>query len=326
MSNNNYNYDVEYIKSLIESQDLPTWKSGIKFLGCNNPFSKTIYSCKNAMKLCHYVKQNDDGSFELGRDNLDEIASTDLRFASFNQIVHNNLKLRKGAKSREVEFYADSKKFNFKLTKDHPSFPSKVLTLTADELAFFNTHGYVELPCLKPKTFKVFHFSDIENIDTLMPITLLSTEIDQLMINSGAKIFHKLRETGAYYPSQHVIKMPLLTQWQDMESYYATLLHEFAHWTSHDNILGRYKETQVRGIFGDVLYAREELVAELSAISLSDFFGLNLENCISNHDSYLKSWGKLLNDDDIRWAIDKSQEIIKYVNKLMKPVDVASAA
>ena len=63
-------------------------------------------------------------------------------------------------------------------------------------------------------------------------------------------------------PSDAVRDAAIFEQFNSAESYYATLLHELTHWTSHAS---RCDYGQLGKRFGDNAYAAEELVAELGA-------------------------------------------------------------
>jgi antirestriction protein ArdC len=68
------------------------------------------------------------------------------------------------------------------------------------------------------------------------------------------------------------------------QSYYGTLLHELGHWTGHPTRLGRRMQVPDREI-----YAREELVAEASAMILERYFKLAPAN-LRRHAHYFQIW------------------------------------
>lgn len=73
---------------------------------------------------------------------------------------------------------------------------------------------------------------------------------------------------NAYYSiSKNEIVIPEKRQFKDGESFYTNLGHEMAHSTGSENHLGRLKPAS----FGSAEYAREELVAELSAALVAQF-------------------------------------------------------
>ena len=69
------------------------------------------------------------------------------------------------------------------------------------------------------------------------------------------------------------------------ESFYTNLGHEIAHSTGSENHLGRLKPAS----FGSAEYAREELVAELSAALVAQRFGMT-KHLKEDSASYLKNW------------------------------------
>jgi antirestriction protein ArdC len=98
----------------------------------------------------------------------------------------------------------------------------------------------------------------------------------------------------AYYScgSDHV-QLPPFECFRDVESYYATLLHELTHWTKHETRLNREFG---RKRWGDEGYAAEELVAELGAAFLCADLGITPEPR-EDHAAYLASWLKVLKND-----------------------------
>ena len=95
-----------------------------------------------------------------------------------------------------------------------------------------------------------------------------------------------------YIPAEDTIVMPNADNFTTSENYYRTLFHELAHWTSHTSRCDR----KLGKRFGSADYAFEELVAELTSVFVSS--DLNLNGQLENHASYLKSWLKVLKDDN----------------------------
>lgn len=109
----------------------------------------------------------------------------------------------------------------------------------------------------------------------------------------------KQNESAFFSPSTNIINIPSKQAFQttgnnviDGQKYYATMLHEMAHSTgvlegSSRDLTG-FKETKK--------YAREELVAELSAAMVGLSLGFD-KKILQNNGNYLKSWlGALRND------------------------------
>ena len=100
----------------------------------------------------------------------------------------------------------------------------------------------------------------------------------------------------AYYqPSNDWIRMPEKETFDDAEEYYSTLFHEFTHSTGHKTRLNRPGITEAH-YFGDEIYSKEELIAEMGAAMLSGVVGIE-NKTIKNSASYIQSWlGKLKED------------------------------
>lgn len=110
--------------------------------------------------------------------------------------------------------------------------------------------------------------------------------------NTRADVRHG-GNSAHYSQSEDRVQMPPFEAFRDAEGYYATLLHELAHWTKHEARLGR---DLGRKRFGDEGYAREELVAEIAASFLCADMGLEPE-VREDHAAYVGHWLKVLKDD-----------------------------
>lgn len=98
-----------------------------------------------------------------------------------------------------------------------------------------------------------------------------------------------------YSPSRDHIQMPARDAFKVSEEYYSTLFHEMTHSTGHASRLNR--EGIVEGhSFGDELYSKEELIAEMGAAMLCGLAGI--ENVtLGNSAAYLASWVRVLKGD-----------------------------
>lgn len=109
---------------------------------------------------------------------------------------------------------------------------------------------------------------------------------------TGADIRHGGNSAHYSGGTDHV-QMPAFEAFRSPEAYYATLAHEMTHWTKHpkrlDRDFGRKK-------WGDEGYAKEELVAELSAAFLCADLALTPEPGM-DHAAYIQSWLKVLKED-----------------------------
>jgi len=117
----------------------------------------------------------------------------------------------------------------------------------------------------------------------------LNQRAEALIAATGADF--RIGGSGAFYaPGADFIQMPEQVCFYDQANFYGVCLHELSHWTGHKSRLDRqYKTTH-----GSKDYAREELVAEMSAAFLCA--RLEIETTL-RHADYLASWLKVLKED-----------------------------
>ncbi len=125
--------------------------------------------------------------------------------------------------------------------------------------------------------------------------------------------------SALYNKSRDVIIVPRKDQfnisdtpeeiYKDGEEYYSSLIHEMAHSTGHENRLNRLSSD---GKFGGEEYAKEELVAELTAAMVGSALGFD-SRIRDNNTAYLKSWMSALKKEP------------KFLLSVMSDVNKASA-
>jgi antirestriction protein ArdC len=98
-----------------------------------------------------------------------------------------------------------------------------------------------------------------------------------------------------YSPSRDVVGMPELSSFHSQEEHYSTLFHELTHSTGHVSRLSR--DGIVEGHrWGDEVYSREELVAEMGAAMLCGLAGIE-QITLPNSAAYIGSWLGVLRGD-----------------------------
>lgn len=150
------------------------------------------------------------------------------------------------------------------------------------------------------KGYTVFNVEQIEELPAPFYATA-TPQIDPVERIEQAELFCAapgvpVRHGGnmaSYNVGSDSVRMPPFEAFRDVESYYATLLHELAHSTRHPSRLDR---DFGRKTWGDEGYAREELVAEITAAFLCADLGLAAEPR-EDHAAYIASWLKVLQDD-----------------------------
>jgi antirestriction protein ArdC len=102
-------------------------------------------------------------------------------------------------------------------------------------------------------------------------------------------------EYRAYYrPSTDSVHMPARSRFVDAPHYYSTLFHELVHSTGHASRLNRTFGDR----FGDELYSKEELVAEMGAAFLCAIAGIANEHTDRNTTAYIQNWIAKLEEDN----------------------------
>jgi antirestriction protein ArdC len=100
---------------------------------------------------------------------------------------------------------------------------------------------------------------------------------------------------ACYSPSRDRVRVPDLFRYEKAEEYYSTYFHELAHSTGHKSRLNREGIVD-HHFFGDSVYSREELVAEMTAAFLGGHTGI-VNVTIENSAAYLQSWIRTLRGD-----------------------------
>ena len=88
--------------------------------------------------------------------------------------------------------------------------------------------------------------------------------------------------------------MPARSRFVDAPHYYGTLFHELVHSTGHESRLHRIFGDR----FGDELYSKEELVAEMGAAFLCAIAGIANEHTDRNTTAYIQNWITTLEKDN----------------------------
>jgi antirestriction protein ArdC len=147
------------------------------------------------------------------------------------------------------------------------------------------------------KRFTVFNTDQCENLQAALttvpapvPDGLILPRADALIAASGAD-FRIGGERAFYSPSHDFIQVPRPEAYFEPINWHRTALHELGHWCGHPSRLGR----DLSGGFGSALYAREELVAEMTSAFVCASLGIVPT---VRHADYIGSWLEVLRADD----------------------------
>jgi antirestriction protein ArdC len=178
-------------------------------------------------------------------------------------------------------------------------------------------------------TLRYFNVFNIDQVEGLEPKGLKETDIvtgepnkdadalvkSYLAANKPLKLTHG--PGGAYFQlSSDKINMPKAKDFIDHDSYHKTLFHEMAHSTGTKDRLNRATLLEVNK-WGDNTYAKEELVAEISAMYLSGFLGLNPKDSDENSQAYLNGWVKNLKGKkkELVSAMTQAAKVVEFIKK-----------
>ncbi len=215
------------------------------------------------------------------------------QWATFKQIKSMNGNVQKGQKSTPIIFYKSTY-----LDKNKKYYSTDTIqTVSQEQIKALEIQN---IPIIK--IYRVFNlqaqtenlpeeFYHIEPSDELQDFEK-DEAAEALIKSTGATIIER-DSNDAYYDrlKDHIV-LPLREQFKGVtENYYSVTLHELGHWTGGKKRLNR----EFGQHFGDSVYAKEELVAEL--ISAYCCAHLGFSKIITSNAAYIKSWLSVLKSD-----------------------------
>jgi antirestriction protein ArdC len=123
-----------------------------------------------------------------------------------------------------------------------------------------------------------------------VPEGLILPQAEALIAASGAD-FRIGGERAFYSPSHDFIQVPRPDSYFEPVNWHRTALHELGHWCGHPSRLAR----DLSGGFGSALYAKEELVAEITSAFVCASLGIVPT---VRHADYIGSWLEVLREDN----------------------------
>lgn len=174
------------------------------------------------------------------------------------------------------------------------------------------------------RAYTVFNASQIDGMAPL-PVrecnVTCADAVEQIvfgMQGTGLKVNFGQGFQPCYIPRTDEVRCPPASEFDSLEDFHATLLHEAAgHGSQAMKRLAMMSMDPPR--FGSGDYARLELVAELVSAQLGAELGLPMgPSLIQSHASYLASWLQVLKNDknEIFRAAANAQKICDYVTAL----------
>lgn len=221
---------------------------------------------------------------------------------SYAQAIKEGGMVKKGEKGRIVVFW-------------------KWLEKKLDEVDENGEQKIERIPFLKYST--VFEISQCEGItakhknikinENIKPDDKAQAIFDDYVTTNGIKVNHN-GEKAFYRPSDDSITLPAIERFVDVAEYYSTAFHEAVHSTGASKRLNREGVVKDNS-FGDALYSKEELIAEIGASMLVNITGLETDSSVKNNASYVQNWLEALKNDKrlIVSASSKAEKAVKLI-------------
>jgi antirestriction protein ArdC len=217
-------------------------------------------------------------------------------YGTFKQWTEKGGKIRKGEKSEIVVFW------KFQIVEEE------------------NEDGEKEekkIPILK--YYNVFHISQVEGVTVkeeelpeVKPIESAEKIKREYVEREHIRILEYTTNEAFYSPAGDFIQVPERGQYRDANEFYSTLYHEMVHSTGHKSRLNRLERD---AHFGNEIYSKEELVAELGAAFLMNLLGIEKKKTFRNSTAYIQNWIQVLKNDPrfVVSAAGKAEKAVHYI-------------
>lgn len=214
-------------------------------------------------------------------------------YATFKQITDAGGKVKKGSKGRIIIFW------KWLEIEDQEGEVEKI-----PFLKYYNVFDVLtQVEGLEGKREEiVFEHNPIEEAEMIFEGYINAPTFS---FESGIAVYYKFKDH---------INVPPMKDYPNKHEYYSTLFHEMVHSTGHESRLARTGITNQGVVFGDDVYSKEELVAELGASMLCSIAGID-NDTIENSASYIQSWLRALKEDKkmIIQAAAQAQKAADYI-------------
>lgn len=220
-------------------------------------------------------------------------------YLTFNQVRETGGHVRKGEHPNIVVFW---RQIPITEQKADGTQEEKMIPL----LRYYNVFHIDQTDGVQPK-YKHQQFRPIEPQEEAERLAQGYISREKININ------YSLRDQAAYSPVSDSVILPIREQFSCPAAYYGTLFHELTHSTGHKSRLNRLKTT---AHFGNEVYSKEELVAEIGSAALMNLSGIEERRTFKNSAAYIQSWLSALKNDN-RLIVSASSQAEKAVNYMI---------
>ncbi len=242
---------------------------------------------------------------------------SDNRWVTFNQMSNNEwtFKTDENGKSLGKRAGVGVEYFELRDRETKQPFDEKTLLgMSDDEKEEYKRENVYPLR----KLYRVFNGDIIEGIPQKEVATLdesgkceRAENILEFWSDNESEIIYG-GNRAFYSPKKDVIRVPNKEDFDSIQEFYGTTLHEIGHSTGHEKRLNR----DLGEGFGSESYAKEELRAEIASMFISQELQIDMnESSIENNSAYLNSWKSAIQDDPnaLFTAIAEADRITKFV-------------
>lgn len=211
----------------------------------------------------------------------------DMRWYTINQANKIDSHVRKGEKATPAYFFQNTIE---KPKKDEDG------NVIKDE------NGLIVYESQKiPPVFKVYYVFNAQQLDPIPRVKDAKVDdtydrelAESILSNTPVKINYENIRIPFYSQPDDEITLPLRPSFPDLTEFYSTAFHEMAHSTGAISRLAR----NMGGAFGSEQYAIEELVAEITALSICESCDMKYTHTSSA--DYIGSWLHAIESPDFK--------------------------
>ena len=177
------------------------------------------------------------------------------------------------------------------------------------------------------KMFTVFNVAQFDNLNMEALKTLEKPQgatgiegaeriVSQYTERENLLLAHECTDQPCYIPTRDKVSMPMRETFHSNQDYYSVLFHELTHSTGHEKRLAR----KFGKTFGNELYAKEELIAEIGSCLVCNELDIQA-GAIENNKAYVQNWLSALKKDPslIITAAGAAEKAARFIVSGEKP-------